>query len=334
MLRPSNGVALERLATAVSEPTSAEFRHFLSVAAFSAQFAPTDATTTAVTRALSSGGLGAFRLLDHGLILAAATNAGAVDHASSLRLLNYEMADHRRAYAADRAPLVPASVAGSLLYVAGLTSFDLPRPNGLAGKASSQRAQSAGGAPATAPVACAAAASTGGMTAAGLAKAYDLGPLYTRGDLGAEVSVAMFELEPFAMNDIRRYQACYGTHAKVHRLAVDGGAGAGAGSGEAASDIESLITVAPKVSVLVFEGPYNKSGVIDTYAHMINDSQAQVISTSWGVCEAELSPGLGQAENLLFEQAAAEGKSVIAAGGDHGSEGSRHTGRAATTSSP
>ena len=45
-----------------------------------------------------------------------------------------------------------------------------------------------------------------------------------------------------------------------------------------------------------------------------------VISTSWGNCEAAADSSLTSAEATLFQQAAIEGKTVAAASGDDGSE--------------
>ena len=56
---------------------------------------------------------------------------------------------------------------------------------------------------------------------------------------------------------------------------------------------------------------------------MIDADRDQIISTSWGLCEQAIQagqPGLQQAENLLFEQAAAQGQSVFGAAGDNGSD--------------
>ncbi len=44
-----------------------------------------------------------------------------------------------------------------------------------------------------------------------------------------------------------------------------------------------------------------------------------MLSTSWGICEPEISPAQQAAETTLFEQAAAQGQTVVAASGDSGS---------------
>ncbi|MGH2929914.1 MAG: S53 family peptidase, partial [Solirubrobacteraceae bacterium] len=97
------------------------------------------------------------------------------------------------------------------------------------------------------------------------------------------------------------------------------------GTGEAALDVENLIGLAPDVRVLVYQGPNSNSGnpgsgPYDTFSQIINQDRAQVITVSWGQCEAALGQPNAIAEHTLFEQAAVEGQSVIAASGDNGAE--------------
>jgi len=56
----------------------------------------------------------------------------------------------------------------------------------------------------------------------------------------------------------------------------------------------------------------------------VTDNSVQVISTSWGICEADLrasDPNMMNSEATLFQQAAAQGQTVVAASGDSGSTG-------------
>ena len=50
------------------------------------------------------------------------------------------------------------------------------------------------------------------------------------------------------------------------------------------------------------------------------DNPPRSISTSWGQCEAQLPPAYIQAEASMFQQAVAQGQTVVAAAGDEGSE--------------
>ena len=115
---------------------------------------------------------------------------------------------------------------------------------------------------------------------------------------------------------------------RLHVIRVDGGQPAGPGSGEANLDVEDISAIAPGATIDVYEGASpGPDGVIydpvDPYAAMINADRDQIISTSWGLCEQAIQqgqPGLQQAENALFEQAAAQGQSIFGAAGDNGSD--------------
>ena len=164
----------------------------------------------------------------------------------------------------------------------------------------------------------AAAIATSALTADQIASAYGLSSYYAAGDEGRGVTVALFELEPFSASDVAAYQACYGTAAAVTTVAVDGGAGTGAGIGEAAMDVEDLIGLVPDASIKVYEGPATGTGAYDIYNRIVSDDAAQVISTSWGICEALEGSVPAAVENTLFEEAAVQGQSLLAAAGDTG----------------
>src|SRR5207344_1338065 len=72
----------------------------------------------------------------------------------------------------------------------------------------------------------------------------------------------------------------------------------------------------------VYEAPNTTFGALDAYAAIVNDDVDQIVSSSWGLCEQAVQqgePGVLEAENLLFQQAAAQGQSIFAASGDEGS---------------
>jgi subtilase family serine protease len=169
------------------------------------------------------------------------------------------------------------------------------------------------------------ASETDGYTYTQLASTYGLSSLYAEGDLGSEVKIALFELDPWAASDIAAFQSCYGTHTKVYSVEVDGGAGTGSGEGEAALDIESLIGLAPDSLIYAYDAPpdnYAKS-TVDELSAIINKDNQNILSISYGLCEQYLqsnSPGLIASENTLYEEAATEGMTVLAASGDTGSE--------------
>ncbi len=106
-------------------------------------------------------------------------------------------------------------------------------------------------------------------------------------------------------------------------IPVDGGVGEGLGSGEAAIDVETVSALAPNARIDVYEAPPTAYGFVDGYNAIVEADSAKVVSTSWGECEqalASIDPGDIVGENVLFEQAAAQGQSVFAASGDNGND--------------
>ena len=80
--------------------------------------------------------------------------------------------------------------------------------------------------------------------------------------------------------------------------------------------------MAPGANIDVYEAPNTTFGALDEYAAIVNNDVDQIVSSSWGLCEQAVQqgePGVLEAENLLFQQAAAQGQSIFAAAGDEGS---------------
>ena len=110
---------------------------------------------------------------------------------------------------------------------------------------------------------------------------------------------------------------------RLQTVPVDGGQQTGLGSGEAMLDIEDISAVAPKATIYVYEAPNTEYGATDEYNTIVSQDKAKVISTSWGVCEQSEQvgqPGVQALENVIFEEAAAQGQSTFAAAGDDGSD--------------
>jgi len=324
VLQPRDPTALAEFATNVSTPGSPLYGRYLARGQFPAVFGPTQAAITHLETALRAAGLHLGVISPNHLSIPVTASAAQLAHAFSTNFRRYRMPGGRIAFANTAAPLVPGGVASLVQGVVGLDNLYLPQGRGLL---SAPRRLPSGSAPRLVtggPQPCAAASTAasayGAYTADELASAYGLSGLYGVGDQGATATVAVYELEPNLAADISAYQACYGTSASVAYTKVDAGAGAGAGSGEAALDIEDVIGLAPKAHIQVYQGPNNGgAGPYDTYSAIISADSAQVISTSWGLCEPYASSAVAT-ENVLFEQAASQGQSIFSAAGDSGSE--------------
>jgi subtilase family serine protease len=90
--------------------------------------------------------------------------------------------------------------------------------------------------------------------------------------------------------------------------------------GESEIDLEYAAGVAPNASIfLVYVGDNKNYDVFDALAFAITEKVAPVISISYGACEAALSTTELDQYNALFEEAAAQGQTLVAAAGDTGS---------------
>jgi subtilase family serine protease len=156
---------------------------------------------------------------------------------------------------------------------------------------------------------------------------------------GAGANVAVFELSAYNHSDISTWARTFygpGYHPRLVDINVDGGPlapntsqcpagdtcfyGYG-GDIEVEADIEQDLTIAPDTnSVLVYNAPNDETGQteLDEYATIANQDTADSVSSSWAICEPDAGLGYAEAENLIFEQMAAQGQSMFSSSGDTG----------------
>ena len=343
VLTPRHPAALEAFDTAVSTPGSPSFRHYLAPGAFAGVFGPSPTTIASVRQWLVGRGLAVGATSSDGLVVPVSGTATQIEQAFDIGLEQYRLPSGQVVRVPDAEPLVPAALAGDLDGVAGLDDLSRPVPQLVRARprapvVPSPTAPSSSAAPAatarphaggpTATEGCEGAiqsngANSGALTVDQLAQAYSFSSLYP-GTEGSGVTVGVYELEPFLPSDVNTFKNCYSPAigASVSGVSVDGAnPNAGPGQGEAALDIEMVIGMAPSVNVKVYVGPNNSTGPLDTYLAMVDgNNPPRVVSTSWGQCEAQLTSADLQAESSIFQQAIAQGQTVMAAAGDEGSE--------------
>ncbi|MCU1492657.1 MAG: hypothetical protein JWO62_421 [Acidimicrobiaceae bacterium] len=330
VLSPSHPEQLAALTAAVSNPRSAQYRHYLARGTFASRFGATSGTIHSLESTLRRDGLDPTGVSSDRLAIHVRGKVGALERALSTRFSRYRLPGGSTAFANDAAPLLPSSVAAHVQAVLGLNSLAAVAPTGLARVVSTVATKH----PATSsagPVAsssCVGAAGSSGYTADQIASAYGLTGLYSSGNLGAGATIGLIEFTSISTTDISTYASCYGlAYPAVSEVPVDGGPTAGVASNEveAELDLEDVVGLAPQAKFVVYEGTDTGGAVsgnsaYDTYATAVNQDAAQVISTSWGSCEQAVGVGVAIAERTLFEQAALQGQTVVAASGDNGSE--------------
>ncbi len=338
VLRPRHLGALSDLADQVSAGGAAGGGR-LARGTFAQRFGGSPTGAADLRTLAGKAGLSVAPTSVDGLFLTVRGTAGQLEHFFHTRLSKVRLADGTTGRRAAAPARLPRSVAGSVTSVVGLDDLTQRGPISLDDRsvvthsAGADHSQTGTGSAQLAPHACAAAqadAGSGIFTDDALAALYGADGLYQSGADGNGQTIAVYELEPFSPSDIAAFDTCYfgATEAtamsgRLHVIPVDGGQPAGIGvMGEAALDIENVSALAPGAQIDVYEAPNTTAGSLDEFSRIIDDDSASVISTSVGLCETDMQsdePGVQAIENILFEQAAAQGQTVVSAAGDDGS---------------
>ena len=341
--------ALTAFLNGLADPASPYYQHYLAPGQFGPMFGPSLDQVAAVENALRAAGLSPGPVAPDRLSIPVTATASAVEHAFGVTLDRYRLAGGRIGFANTTAPKIPAAVAPLVQGVLGLNDLypvqhaggpvSGPSPAGIrpAGiRAAETRILSrmaattgtAGRAVNPGPQPCSLIAPPNrlfGFTATDIAAGYGLAQRYVEGDFGQGARVGVVELEPNLTSDITAYEQCYRISTKVTYTKVDGGAGSGAGSGEAALDIEVIAGLAPRAVVDVFQAPNNGNGrgggLYGIFRKWVTADTDKILSSSWGNCEAITPAADAQAQEALFEQANAQGQTLVQAAGDSGSTG-------------
>ncbi len=152
-------------------------------------------------------------------------------------------------------------------------------------------------------------------------RAYNYDGLHSAGLQGEGQTVGVFELDGYSLSDVQAYTQCFGGGSvPIQNVVLDGFNGQpGAGAVEVELDMELILSMAPKLAkLIVYEAPNTTQGYNDEFARIVSD-RTPVISVSWGDCEKNMGQQEAQQENKYFQEAAAQGQSILVAAGDSGS---------------
>jgi subtilase family serine protease len=118
-LKMRDQAGAEAAATAVSDPNSSSYGHYLSPAQVRARYAATDATASSVRHWLSSAGFTVGATASNNAYIQASGTAAQIQHAFAVHLNVYSVkGQHRRAVDANLS--LPSSILGSVTSVNGL----------------------------------------------------------------------------------------------------------------------------------------------------------------------------------------------------------------------
>ena len=339
ILKLRHEAALQDYIQQTITPGSPHYRQFLSTAEFASRYGASDADIARVQAFLRQQGLSSQVLASH---LAIETSATPAQLGTIFQAPIHEYASARNGRHFHRpatTPRMPAALAGSVIFVSGLSNerqflshrITLPRLPATAQRTFTLKALATapGGNPTATGI-------PGDYTVGDVANFYNINPLYQRGINGKGSTVAIVTLSNFYPSDAQTYWSTIGLATKPNRITqvhVDGGGVFDGGSGETALDVEQSGGLAPWADIIVYDAPNAGNGFTDAFAQAVSDNKADSISTSWGLPEIFNFAALNvdgardtdttdvgdlRAFHQIFLEAAAQGQSVFAASGDSG----------------
>jgi hypothetical protein len=327
VLPPSNTAGLHTLLANLYNPSSPQFHHWLQPGQFATEFGPSSSDVAIVESWLHGRGLSA--TLRSGSAIKVSAPVSQVSAALGTSFERYRLRSGQVGYLAHDAPLVPDNLAhGQVASIIGLNTLTDYRPESLKSAPSDHVTSSVSLQPKADGLNPCSGATTAranfgnGASLDQIGASYGIGTLINDNQNGHGETIGLYELAPHSASDVSTYLNCFGLANSVTTVPVDGGSFFDpSGQVEADLDIQQVATQAPGASIVSYEGPNTGQGVYDVWNTIVTDDAAQVVSTSWGECEAiALQGGMSGGFSSLFTQAAAQGQSIFAATGDSGSE--------------
>jgi subtilase family serine protease len=321
-LAQPHSAALTSFIASLTNTASPNYRHFLTPTQYGARFGASSATVTAVKRYFSSYGFRIGTLSAGRNILHVTGTTREIARAFNAPVETVRVSDGSLDAHFTSDASLPSTLARDVTAVTGLDSV-VPESTNLEMTHASANAVSA-------PTACPAAGSStgttpnsvGGYTVQQQGALYGFSGAWSAGDNGLGQTIGVYELATYDASDVQTYFSCYGLAPIVTSTNVDGGPTSSDNGDnapdEATLDVEETAALAPGANIEVYQGTNNNSGPTDTYSMMASNDTATIITTSWGICEAQTDGG-AQAEQAIFQEMSAQGQTVVAAAGDDGS---------------
>jgi len=153
---------------------------------------------------------------------------------------------------------------------------------------------------------------------------YDLGPLYAAGNTGSGITIGIIgasNVDPVA---VANYRSFFGLPPNTLNVVIDGtDPGQNYALVESYLDVELSGAVAPGATINLYTAADTsvQSGLYLAAQRAVDDDEASILSTSYGLCEQDLGSAGNQFWYSLWEQAAAQGQTPFVSAGDGGPAG-------------
>ena len=330
---PQQQAAFEQFLQQQQDPASPNFHRWLTPVEVGERFGSAQADIDNVTTWLRDQGLRVDSVANSRMMIDFSGSALQVGTAFSTEMHYYAVEGEQRLATADE-PQIPAVLSGKIQSVAGLYTVK-SRPYSHAEQA--RFSPTGRGVASPEYTLCGSNGSCNHFIfPADFAAIYDLNPVYKQGIDGTGQTIAIMGRARVYNPDIESFETMSSLAVKdptviIPPLGTDPGPADGTVSPapgdqvEATLDVTRTTSIAPGATIDLIvssdAGGADGLGIATEYAVDTNPVPAQIISISFGGCEASYGQSAVQFWDTLFSAAAAEGISVFVSSGDSGAAG-------------
>lgn len=315
---PAREAAFQQYLKAEHTSGSPLYHHWLTPAQIAAQFGPADSDIQAVSAWLNGSGFSVNRASKARRFIEFSGTVGELNAAFHTRIDQYQI--DGVTHHANATPLrIPQALIAAIAAVSPLDDFRLTPQIQTAGRASwsalDRRFEpDLTGPPSWSPLLYA-------LAPADFATQYDLAPLSSASVTGSGVTIGIIDESNIDLSLPADYRSVFGLPANPVQVIIDGqDPGWNPSEGETYLDVEIAGAVAPAATVDLYisaGSPYQDPIALASL-RAVDDDQADILSVSWGAGEQDMTAAEIQMWNALWEQAAAQGQTVLVATGDYG----------------
>jgi subtilase family serine protease len=309
---PEQEAALQQLMTEQMSKDSPNFHNWLTPAQFGAQFGPSDSDIQIVTSWLGSQGFHDIKVGTGRVTIEFSGNVGLVRNTFHTEIHQFLVnGDTRQANVSD--PQIPAALTPVVKAIVSLHNFP---------KQSMRHTVGAFTHTADGRIISQLTGSTNQFFALGPA---DFAKIYNSplGLDGTGTKIAIVGFSDINIQDVRDFRTLFGLPANDPVIVHNGPApGINGEEGEADLDVQWSGATAPgaQIDFVTSEDTLTIGGLELSALYVVDNNSDDIMSLSFGVCEAGLGSENGFI-NSLWEQAAAQGITVTVSAGDPGSAG-------------
>ena len=325
---PAQEASLEQLLADQQNAGSPNYHNWLTPQQFGAQFGPSPAEIQAIVSWLQSHGFTIEGVSNSGMVIELSGTAGQVQSAFGTSIHKYTM-DGVEHWANASDPSIPAALAPVVVGFDTLHNFPRKPMHVVAGSFTrnpkTHEVKSVTPAKPDFSLPCGNGITCYGLGPYDFATIYNVLPLWNASPAidGTGQTLAVIGESDVDVKDIESFQALFGLPVKDPVVILNGPDPGISEGDETESDLDlewsGAIAKGATVKFVIAATTNTTLGVDLAAQYAVDQNIAPVISESYGICELGVGTAGNQFYNSLWQQAAAQGITVLIAAGDSGS---------------